>query len=141
MTGADFVSLEWKNSTQKFVETSVKAKKPSSLAKVVRRQGDKVVYMVPAKSSYILTVITESGNKFEEDIYGIIKYHLPSNKRITPRFRECFEKHMKQQMYTVDESRNAIVGLYGMVADFTNKWEKRWKPLFYVFGIEIDGKL
>lgn len=113
---AEFCSLEWKKSENEFVERKVGEKAPSGFVKEIRRDALKVVYMIPGKNQYILTVKAEDGKLYEEDVYGIIKYY-DSSVRITKNFRIKFEAFMAMQQYVVDE-RNFIRNLYPSVESF-----------------------
>ena len=114
---AFFCSLEWKKSSNEFIEQKPHEKKPSGFSKVVKRKPDgTTVYLVPKKSSYILTVKGEDGKTYTEDVYGIIKYYN-SKVRITSTFRSSFEEHMRMQNYSIDKF-GCIAGLYRIIEDY-----------------------
>ena len=117
---AGFYSLEWKKSENGFVERKVGEKKPSGFVKEVRRYEDKVVYLVPGKTEYILTVKAEDGKLYTEDVYGIIKYYS-RDVRITKNFRTKFENFMRAQRYTVDN--------HGFIKNVYNSIETFLKPM------------
>lgn len=113
---AEFYSLERKKGENGFVERKVGEKKPSGFAKEIRRYEDKVVYMVPGKTQYILTVKAEDGTLYTEDVYGIIKYYS-RDVRITKNFRTKFENFMRAQQYTVDD-HGFIKNVYNSIETF-----------------------
>ena len=102
---AFFYSLEWKKSEVRFEE-----KRPSCFSKEIKRPYGKIVYMIPAKNVYILTVESEDGQIHESDIYGVIKYYAPDGFRITKKFREKFEIFMSEQKYTI----HPVLGIDGI---------------------------
>lgn len=116
---AEFYSLEWKKGENGFVERKVGEKKPSGFVKEIRRYEDKVVYLVPKKTEYILTVRTEDGKFYTEDVYGIIKYYT-DNVRITKNFRIKFENFMRMQRYAVDNT-GFIKNVYSSVEAFLSE--------------------
>lgn len=114
---ARFYSLEWKKSDVEFIVRSVKEKKPSGYCKEFKRNADgSIVYMIPKKNMYILTLLTEDGNLVSDDVYGVIKYYNPS-ARITKTFRERYESFMRTQEYEVD-SNGSIKGIYNSTEAF-----------------------
>lgn len=113
---AIFYSLEWKKSEANFIEQKATQRKPSGYAKEIRRYEDKVVYMIPEKNQYILTVQAENGQLYSEDVYGIIKYYK-RNVRITKNFRIKFEDFMRTQDYSID-NHGCIQKLYLSIETF-----------------------
>ncbi len=67
------------------------------------------------KNQYILTVETECGDKYSEDIYGVIKYF--SNNRLTKKWRKSFEEYLQEQEFCVGVHEN-ISNLYQIVERF-----------------------
>ena len=114
---ATFCSLEWKQSNNVFIEQKPNQRKPSGVSKLVKRKPDgTLVYLVPKKNTYILSVQAEGGNIYTEDVYGIIKYYN-SKARITKNFRSKFEDYMKVQSYSIDKF-GCIEGLYRTIETF-----------------------
>lgn len=110
---ATFYSLEWKKSDVEFITRMPKEKKPSGFCKEYKRNEDgSIVYMVPKRNQYILTLQTEDGNLVSEDIYGIIK-DAKFDVRITKNFRIRFEDFMRTREFSVEERTGFIRGLYG----------------------------
>lgn len=114
---AVFCSLEWKKSETEFVERKPKEKKPSGFVKEIKRKPDgTIVYMIPPRNQYILTVKADDGRYYTEDVYGIIKYY-DENVRITKNFRIKFEQYMRTMEYSIDE-RGIMVGIYKTIRAF-----------------------
>ena len=92
-------------------------KKPSSNCTVFKQNNNgTIVYIIPQKSQYILTLKTENGNFVSEDIYGILKYYNPK-VRITKIFRERYENFMSTREYYIEDN-NFIRGLYESTEEF-----------------------
>lgn len=114
---AKFCSLEWKKSDIEFVLRKLGEKKPTTTCKEYKRNTDgSIVYMVTKANEYVLTITAENGQKFSEDVYGVIKYYN-HNVRITKNFRIKFENFMRTRNYTVDNN-GFIRGIYDSVEVF-----------------------
>ena len=114
---AKFYSLEWKKSDVEFIVRNPGEKKPSGYCQEFKRNADgSIVYMIPQKNMYILTLQTEDGKLVSDDVYGVIKYYNP-NIRITKSFRKRYENFMRTQEYEV-ESNGFIRGIYNSTEAF-----------------------
>lgn len=111
---ATFYSLEWKKGGDaEFITRKPKEKKPSSQCKIYKRNEDgSIVYMLPKKSQYILTLQLEDGTFVSEDIYDTIK-DANYEVRITKNFRTRFEAFMRTKEFRVEKRTGFIFGIYG----------------------------
>lgn len=117
---AKFYSLEWKKSDVEFIVRKPGERKPTGTCKEIKRNGDgSIVFMIPKRNQYILTVKTENGNFFSEDVYGVIKYYN-HDVRITKNFRASFESFMRTREYIVEDN-GFIRGIYNGVEEFIRK--------------------
>ena len=117
---AKFYSLEWKKSDVEFIVWKPGEKKPAGFCKEFKRNADgTIVYMIPQKNMYILTLQTKNGNFVSEDIYGVIKYYK-DNVRITKNFRKQYESFMSTREYEV-EATGFIRGIYDGTKEFFEK--------------------
>ena len=114
---AFFCSLEWEKGGTVLVKRKPNEKNPLGFIKFIGTNSDGTrVYLVPEKSTYIISVKGEDGRIYSEDLYGIIKYYN-SKVRITKNFRADLEKYMRKQNYTVNHA-GVIDGLYRLVEEF-----------------------
>ena len=114
---AKFYSLEWKKSDVEFIVRNPGEKKPAGFCKEFKHNDDgTIVYMVPKKNQYILTLETENGDFVSEDVYGVIKYYK-HDVRITKRFREKYKSFMRTRNYQV-EANGFIRGIYDGTEEF-----------------------
>ena len=112
---ARYVSLLWIPAGTEVVERKVGENAPRGVIRILRQDKTKIAYLVPTKAKWMLTAEDENGNVYEEDVYSIVKYY-EHGLRVTKKFREKLEKHMKDYEFEVE--KGVFKNLYKCIREF-----------------------